>query len=102
MGPVVEGVPVVETGALALVGPLGRIAGVAVEVQAIRRDVVEDPVEDNADTPLRRRLDQPPVVEVGAQIGVNAVVVGGIVEVLGGSHEDRIEVDGQSKKETAR
>ena len=89
-----EDEPGAVRGADALAGPrcLG-LTRIAVEIWAVRADVIEDPVEDDVHSECGRVAHQPLEVCLRAEARVDLVVVARVVAVVGGRREDRVQIE---------
>ena len=67
---------------------------VAVEERAVGGHVIEDAVQDDAMPAVRGVLDQVLPILLRAEVGIDLVVVLGVVAVVGAGVEDRVEVEG--------
>lgn len=72
----------------------GVIAAVAVEVAAVVAGVVENAVQNHAHSALFRLLTQRFEVLLASEQRVDALVVAGVVAVVGVRLKNRVEVDG--------
>ena len=94
VGPLIEVVPGVVGGVLALVGPQLRVEAVPVEIAAHKAGVVEHPVQHHPHPRLVGLSAQAGEVLLGAQHGVDGAVVGGAVPVVLRRLKDGAEVQG--------
>ena len=87
-----EAVPARIDGAAAVVGAAAGIVPEAVEVPAVGPCVGEHTVEHDADAAVRRGRAELFEVRVRAENGIDLPVIAGVVPVVGGALEDRVEV----------
>ena len=88
----VEGIPAVVGGGLALVRALAGEGPVLVEVQAVGAGVGVDPVQDHPNPPVVGRPAQGGEIGLGAQHGVRGLVVAGVIAVGGEALADGVQV----------
>ena len=93
VGEGVEAVPAVVGRLLTLRRAERGIEAVGVEIDAFSPRVVENAVEQHADAALARSFAERAEVLLRAEQGVDALVAGRVVAVVGGGFEDRTEVE---------
>ena len=89
-----EVVPVAVFTVLALASAYRSVIAIAVEVDAVRRGVVEDAIQHDVHAASVGFLDKQLEQRQVAKVIVNDAVIGSIVLVVGWRLKDRVEVDG--------
>ena len=90
--PVVEGVPAIVGGGLALVRPLAGEGSVLVKIEAVGAGVGVDSVQDHPDPLVMGRPAQGGEIGLRAQHGVGGLVVAGVIAVGGEALADGVQV----------